>query len=886
MAADVEGDVYVLVEHPFEYTGKDGRRVAIQPNERYQLLRRSTEHWWHVRREPGDRPFYLPAQYVRELPALGRPAAPPPVQPAGPIAPEPLAYDYQFVSAPAPAGPHGGPAEPPRRAGSLYGAARHGARAKRCSLAPGQPACLYARPAAPVRPAQSLDDLARAAVPPAGLLASAGRAKARSVAGSWVCLRPLARPGARRENVYEALEDVRGPPREERPDQVDEPAEPVYANVQRQPQATSPDAEAAPRPGPVWETLTDADTGRPYYYNPDTGVTTWESPFEAAASPATSLASVGSRESLEAEWDQYWDEASRRVFFYNPLTGEKVWEDEPEPEDPQEMQPALSPSPDSPRDRDRRPPTPETDYPESLTSYPEEDYSPVGSFSEPGPASPLATPPGWSQHVGVDGQISYTNHFTQEQWVRLEDQHGKPYFYNPEDSSVRWELPQVTISGEGPGGGWVLCESLEVPVPTPRNILRSNDSDTPAQASPPEEKIKTLDKAGVLHRTKTVDKGKRLRKKHWSASWTVLEGGVLTFFKDSKTSAASALKHPSKLSTPEYTVELRGASLALAPKDKSSKKNVLELRSRDGSEYLIQHDSEAIISTWHQAIAQGIQELSVDLPRDEESESSSVDFGSSERLGSWRDREEDARPSAAATLALGPGGLESDVSKVRHKLRKFLLRRPTLQSLRDKGYIKDQVFGCALAVLCERERTQVPRFVQQCIRTVEARGLDIDGLYRISGNLATIQKLRYKVDHDERLDLDNGRWEDVHVITGALKLFFRELPEPLVPFSHFHQFIAAIKLQDLTQRSRCVRDLVRSLPAPNHDTLRLLFQHLCRVIEHREQNRMSTQSMAIVFGPTLLRPEAEETSMPMSMVFQNQVVELILQQCSDIFRPH
>ena len=64
MSADVEGDVYVLVEHPFEYTGKDGRRVAIQPNERYRLLRRSTEHWWHVRSEPGGRPFYLPAQYV------------------------------------------------------------------------------------------------------------------------------------------------------------------------------------------------------------------------------------------------------------------------------------------------------------------------------------------------------------------------------------------------------------------------------------------------------------------------------------------------------------------------------------------------------------------------------------------------------------------------------------------------------------------------------------------------------------------------------------------------------------------------------------------------------------------------------------------------------
>uniref|UniRef100_A0A8C8XZW9 Rho-GAP domain-containing protein n=1 Tax=Panthera leo TaxID=9689 RepID=A0A8C8XZW9_PANLE len=145
-------------------------------------------------------------------------------------------------------------------------------------------------------------------------------------------------------------------------------------------------------------------------------------------------------------------------------------------------------------------------------------------------------------------------------------------------------------------------------------------------------------------------------------------------------------------------------------------------------------------------------------------------------------------------------------------------------------------------------------------------GLDIDGLYRISGNL------------------------DVHVITGALKLFFRELPEPLFPFSHFRQFIEAIseRLGEVggTGLGRRVRDLVRSLPAPNHDTLRLLFQHLCRVIEHGDQNRMSVQSVAIVFGPTLLRPETEETSMPMTMVFQSQVVELILQRCSDIFRPH
>lgn len=41
---------------------------------------------------------------------------------------------------------------------------------------------------------------------------------------------------------------------------------------------------------------------------------------------------------------------------------------------------------------------------------------------------------------------------------------------------------------------------------------------------------------------------------------------------------------------------------------------------------------------------------------------------------------------------------------------------------RSRAFPPDQVFGCALAALCERERSSVPRFVQQCIRTVEARG--------------------------------------------------------------------------------------------------------------------------------------------------------------------
>uniref|UniRef100_A0A8C6XJ00 SH3 domain-containing protein n=1 Tax=Naja naja TaxID=35670 RepID=A0A8C6XJ00_NAJNA len=60
-------ETYVLVEYAFEYTSKDGQLITIKPNERYILLRRTNDHWWHVRKSKNSRPFYIPAKYVREL---------------------------------------------------------------------------------------------------------------------------------------------------------------------------------------------------------------------------------------------------------------------------------------------------------------------------------------------------------------------------------------------------------------------------------------------------------------------------------------------------------------------------------------------------------------------------------------------------------------------------------------------------------------------------------------------------------------------------------------------------------------------------------------------------------------------------------------------------
>uniref|UniRef100_A0A8C6Q1L7 Rho GTPase activating protein 27 n=1 Tax=Nothobranchius furzeri TaxID=105023 RepID=A0A8C6Q1L7_NOTFU len=307
-----------------------------------------------------------------------------------------------------------------------------------------------------------------------------------------------------------------------------------------------------------------------------------------------------------------------------------------------------------------------------------------------------------------------------------------------------------------------------------------------------------------------------------------------------------------------------------ATKDKSSKKNVLELKGKNGMEFLLQYDTESIINDWHKILMDTIRQMEYQDHRSEEEDGDAY-----EKIGGNTEREDKLEKRKCELICLSHNAGETDQKKVRTKLMKLLMKRPTLQSVKEKGYIRENVFGCHLATLCALERTTVPSFVEKCIKAVENRGLDIDGLYRVNGNLAIIQKLRYKADHEE-LDLEDGQWEDVHVVTGALKLFFRELPEPLFPYSHFNNFISAISEQTFDS-------LVKSLPAPNHDTMDLLFGHLQRLIKCGEENRMTVQNVAIVFGPTLLRPEEESSNITMHMVFQNQIVEFILNEYNSIF---
>ncbi|XP_017268089.1 active breakpoint cluster region-related protein isoform X2 [Kryptolebias marmoratus] len=168
------------------------------------------------------------------------------------------------------------------------------------------------------------------------------------------------------------------------------------------------------------------------------------------------------------------------------------------------------------------------------------------------------------------------------------------------------------------------------------------------------------------------------------------------------------------------------------------------------------------------------------------------------------------------------------------------------------------VFGVKINVVTKRERSKVPFIVRQCIEEVEKRGIDEVGIYRISGVATDIQTLKSAFDTNTKDMLVMLSDMDINAIAGTFKLYFRELPEPLLTDRLYPAFMEGIALSDPAAKENCMKHLLRSLPDPNLMTFLTLLEHLKRVAEKEPVNKMSLHNLATVFGPTLLRPSESE----------------------------
>ncbi|XP_029074489.1 unconventional myosin-IXb isoform X3 [Monodon monoceros] len=149
------------------------------------------------------------------------------------------------------------------------------------------------------------------------------------------------------------------------------------------------------------------------------------------------------------------------------------------------------------------------------------------------------------------------------------------------------------------------------------------------------------------------------------------------------------------------------------------------------------------------------------------------------------------------------------------------------------------------------DKVSVPIVLEKLLEHVEMHGLYTEGLYRKSGAANRTRELRQALQTDPTaVKLENF---PIHAITGVLKQWLRELPEPLMTFAQYGDFLRAVELPEKQEQLAAIYAVLEHLPEANHNSLERLIFHLVKVALLEDVNRMSPSALAIIFAPCLLR---------------------------------
>ncbi|XP_036404680.1 rho GTPase-activating protein 24-like [Megalops cyprinoides] len=198
------------------------------------------------------------------------------------------------------------------------------------------------------------------------------------------------------------------------------------------------------------------------------------------------------------------------------------------------------------------------------------------------------------------------------------------------------------------------------------------------------------------------------------------------------------------------------------------------------------------------------------------------------------------------------------------------------------------VFGQRLEETAVYERRYgehlAPLVVEQCVAFIRERGLLEVGLFRQPGQATLVKELQVAFDAGEKPTFDSST--DVHTVASLLKLYLRELPEPVVPFSRYQDFLQCGERVPNGRRQALadLKKLLHELPVANFNLLYYICRFLNEVQSYSHINKMSTQNLATVFGPNILRPKAED---PESIIggaaLVQQLMSELIWECGSLF---
>nr|XP_014103516.2 rho GTPase-activating protein 92B isoform X3 [Bactrocera oleae]XP_036233792.1 rho GTPase-activating protein 92B isoform X3 [Bactrocera oleae]XP_036233793.1 rho GTPase-activating protein 92B isoform X3 [Bactrocera oleae]XP_036233794.1 rho GTPase-activating protein 92B isoform X3 [Bactrocera oleae] len=198
-------------------------------------------------------------------------------------------------------------------------------------------------------------------------------------------------------------------------------------------------------------------------------------------------------------------------------------------------------------------------------------------------------------------------------------------------------------------------------------------------------------------------------------------------------------------------------------------------------------------------------------------------------------------------------------------------------------------FGTSLTEHLESTNREISHILELCICCLIENGLYEEGLLRVGCASTKLRRMKHALEAQYVKTPLPVEYQDPHVIGSILKLYLRELPEPLLTYKYYTDFISATECGSEAERKAAIKATLAKLPASNYANLRYLTRFLWLVTQNVDQNKMSSQNVAIVMSPNMLWPRLDKSN-PADYLGQvnsssavNVIVELLISQWDYFF---
>ncbi|XP_053786050.1 rho GTPase-activating protein 39 isoform X2 [Desmodus rotundus] len=212
-----------------------------------------------------------------------------------------------------------------------------------------------------------------------------------------------------------------------------------------------------------------------------------------------------------------------------------------------------------------------------------------------------------------------------------------------------------------------------------------------------------------------------------------------------------------------------------------------------------------------------------------------------------------------------------------HKLQKAALtgakkglKKPNVEEIRHakNAVFSPSMFGSALQEVMSMQKERYPERQLPWVQTrlseevLALNGDQTEGIFRVPGDIDEVNALKLQVD---QWKVPTGL-EDPHVPASLLKLWYRELEEPLIPHEFYEQCIAHY------ENPEAAVAVVHALPRIN----RLVLCYLIRFLQVFVQpanvaiTKMDVSNLAMVMAPNCLRCRSDDPR----VIFENTRKEM------------